>query len=297
MKIFITFADSRLSRSLKRIEAQARQMEFFDEIICLDERALPESLLKQYPKLFVPGVRGFGYWCWKSYIILKQLEKMPEGSQLYYLDAGCHLNKKGLKRMYEYSEMLKTSPTGIIATQIDYKEKAYTKADVFTRLGVMDRPDITDSNQFQATIIFLRKCETSVKFLHEWISLWQSDIHLVDDSPSRTPNAAEFIDHRHDQSCFSVLGKLYGITSISAEEVEPPVSEPRNVENWTKMKHQPILAMRDRPLSGKLFRKILKYRLYASLHLGSYSQKYQDKLTKLYQTTPCLMDPLPYLQD
>ena len=33
--------------------------------------------------------------------------------------------------------------------------------------------------------------------------------HLIDDTPSKSPNFKEFIEHRHDQSIFSLLTKLY----------------------------------------------------------------------------------------
>jgi hypothetical protein len=33
--------------------------------------------------------------------------------------------------------------------------------------------------------------------------------HLIDDTPSKSPNFTEFIEHRHDQSILSLLTKLY----------------------------------------------------------------------------------------
>lgn len=295
-KLF-SFADSRLSAALERVRAQALALNFFDEISVLTEDALDPDFKKRWAHVMIPGTRGFGYWVWKPVIILQELMKMDEGDHLYYIDAGCHLNPRGIKRLKEYDEMCTKSVCGIVATVIAYTEKSYTKADLFDYMGVIDNEDITNTHQVQSGVIFIRKCRQSIELLQQWGAVWEHDLHLIDDSPSKLPNDASFVEHRHDQSVFSILCKLNKATLIDAEEVEPPVDQPRNIENWKKMKHLPILAMRDRPIPAKLKRKIRKFRFYASLRLGSFSQKYQDKLTKLYQTTPCLMDPLPYLQD
>ncbi len=296
-KKLCSFADSRLFSSLERVRKQGVEMNFFDEIRILTENDLDSEFKLRWQNLLIPGSRGFGYWIWKPQVLLQELATLNEGDHLYYVDAGCHLNPRGIKRLQEYDQLCEESECGIVATSIAYTEKAYTKADLFGYFGVLDRKDITDSDQVQATIIFIRKCTKSVEFIKQWAATYEYDVHLVDDSPSNIPNDTAFVDHRHDQSIFSVLCKLHNATLISAEEVEPPVGVERSVENWIRLNRQPILAMRDRPLTAKLMRKIWKYKFYASLHLGNFSRKYRQKLDKLYQTTPILMNPPPYLRD
>lgn len=296
MKKFISFADSRLREPLQRIHQQAEAMHFFDSVKTLDESYFDESFKSQYKDKLSFKVKGFGYWCWKAYIMLRELEDMPEGSQLYYCDAGCHLNPRGIARLREYSTMLESCPLGIIAFSIEHIEKQYTKGDVFAFLNVLERKDITDTHQVQAGIVFIRKCKASVNFIKEWMNCWQTDFSLIDDSPSRIPNFPDFITPRHDQSVFSCLCKLRGALLLSSRELEPPPGSARDIEAWKKLKESPILAMRDR--YGKSdAKKLRKYKFISSLPLGPISRAYQKKLDKAYETKISLMNPPPYMLD
>jgi len=67
---------------------------------------------------------------------------------------------------------------------------------------------------------------------------------LIDDTPSKTNNDHDFIEHRHDQSVFSLLCKLNKIYSLSASECE--WAEDANGRYWSHLKLNPILAKRDK---------------------------------------------------
>lgn len=296
MKTFITFADSRMSDVLERIQRQATAIGFFDEVKTYTEMSLDSDFRHKYKNQLSKSVRGFGYWCWKSHLIQKELSRLPEGSHLYYCDAGCHINPRGIARLQEYDEILASSPTGIVAFEIDYLERQWTKGDIFSHFGIKERDDIVNSNQIQATIILIRKCKKAVDFVNEWVKTWEDNFSLIDDTPSQSPNFADFIENRHDQSIFSVLGKLYGITLLSYKEIEPPVDAVRNIEAWQKLKDSPILAMRDRYCTKAYLRKLKRYKILAQLPLGAISKKYKKKLEKAYSTNPGLMNPPPYLQ-
>jgi hypothetical protein len=47
-----------------------------------------------------------------------------------------------------------------------------------------------------------------MNFVNEWYILG-CNYHLIDDTNSITDNDSEFVDHRHDQSIFSLLIKKY----------------------------------------------------------------------------------------
>ncbi|MBQ2379310.1 MAG: hypothetical protein II295_02850, partial [Akkermansia sp.] len=189
------------------------------------------------------GVRGFGYWCWKPYIILKTLEKMPENGVLLYCDAGCHLNPAGLPRLYDYVDELNHNDLGIKAFYthfgcIDVRERRWTKGDVFDYFGCRDQKDITDSLQVAATQVFIRKTAASVQFVREWLAAIEADFSLITDDASRGKNLSGFLEHRHDQSLFSVLFKLRGGNAFPAEETE--------VANSNNRERYPIWDLRDR---------------------------------------------------
>ncbi len=253
---FICFADSRMMSSLKRLHNQAEQMQFFDEISTLSELDLPDDFRVKHAKLMKRGVRGFGYWVWKPYIIQKALEALNDGDELWYLDTGCHLNPKGRDRLFHYAEVLANTPLGIAAFELETacSDRAYTKMDLLVHMGVHDKPEITDSGQLCTTHILMRKCPPVMQFVEDWKSAW-NDMHLVDDTPSLIPNFPEFIEHRHDQSVFSIMAKLRGAAKLSGTETWPGASR-----DWSKLQNFPFWDKRDLGFSAhtiaRFFRKI-----------------------------------------
>ena len=87
---------------------------------------------------------GFGNYLWKPFIIHKQLNAIPEGDTLLYLDAGCHLNFKteiAIRRFREYVEM--ASSQGSVLTQLlsgsfginDLRERSWTSPQLIEECG------------------------------------------------------------------------------------------------------------------------------------------------------------------
>lgn len=247
---FISFADSRMAAATTRIAKQAEAMNFFDEIHVMNEADLGEEFRERWKDVMRPGVRGFGYWCWKPYIIRRKLEQLEEGDILLYCDAGCHLNPGGIERLKIYCESLKNDSLGIKAFNafsgiIDVRERRWTKGDVFEYFSCREQKNITESKQVAATQIILRKCETSINFFNDWLWTIENDFSLIDDSVSKSQNLRGFIEHRHDQSIFSVLYKLRGGVTFSEEETEVSIGK--------DMSSYPIWDVRDRGYKDKRF--------------------------------------------
>ena len=58
----------------------------------------------------------------------------------------------------------------------------------------------------QASMIFIKKNNTTLEFVKEWYNL-SCNYHFIDDSPSILKNDDTFKEHRHDQAIFSLLLK------------------------------------------------------------------------------------------
>ncbi len=253
-KYFISFADSRMQTAIQRIAKQAEDMNFFDEIHVMDENSLDPEFRKQWEHILRFDVRGYGYWLWKPYIILRLLEKMPENGVLLYCDAGCHLNPKGIERLHKYVDELNADKVGIKAftaqfPHLDVIERRWTKGDVFDYFKCRNRKDVTDTVQVAAGHIFIRKCESTVSFMKEWIQVWYDNLSLLNDSRSKSKNLPGFIENRHDQSVFSVLYKLRGGTPF------PPETDD---EDFSNMEAFPIWDKRDRGYKDMRFFARLK---------------------------------------
>lgn len=267
-RVLLSFADSGLRNSLKRIERQASEMGVFDDILICDEHSLSPAFRKQFRRRLRPGSRGYGYWCWKPQIILQSLRKMEDADTLLYVDAGCHFNVRGQKRLVEYFEMADRAKTGVVGFQAvppqppldaencgadGWLDVAWTKGDLIDHFGVRDNEAILRTPTIVATLIVFRKCGPAIRLLEKWRAVFSEDFSLVDDTPSISPNYPEFNEHRHDQAAFSLLGKLAGIDTISAFETWYPAAgsslQHHAKPDWDALRDFPIHAMRDKPRS------------------------------------------------
>lgn len=258
-KIFCSFADSLMFRSLDRIKRQAISMNVYDEIYIYNETNLDEEFKKKFENYLIPS-RGYGYWVWKPQIIKQIMKNMDFGDILQYTDAGCHLNKKGVARLNEYFELTNLSPCGILGFEskepIDKRlnkdlsllEKHWTKGDLFDYFEVRDNEAIYNSEQIGSGIIFIKKTEQSLNLINDWAKVYSDNFSLADDTPSKSDNFEGFIEHRHDQSIFSILGRIYNITTLSSFEYYQ--------KDFSKLRNYPILALRDKDKDGNIKNRI-----------------------------------------
>ncbi|WP_144605198.1 hypothetical protein [Algoriphagus algorifonticola] len=143
--------------------------------------------------------RGGGYWVWKPYVILKTLEKLEYGQYLFYSDSGS-VFKRNIRRLISSINL----DQDVISFELPYVEKAFTKQLVFQELNC-ESSQFQDSFQRLAGFILIKKSDLSVKLIEEWLSYSQNLIYIDDSHPSQGIDC--FVEHRHDQSIFSLLVK------------------------------------------------------------------------------------------
>ena len=259
------FANIDLMPSIIRFYNQAKESNFFDNIFIYNEYNLPkdekfEALLSH--KL-VPS-RGFGYWCWKPFIILKTLENLKDGDILVYADIGCHINKEGEKRFYEYLDIVIEHKS--LCYKSHWVEAHYTKADLFNYFDKLKDKNITDTPMRPATICIFEKNDINLEFVNKWLQVFYDDFSLVDDTPSKLPNLDGFIENRHDQSVFSILSKIYNASTVYAGEFE------------VNSKNFPFNALRDK-------KKIIDNNIQKSINKIVWwmpIRKNRDEIRKMY---------------
>lgn len=264
---FVTFADSRMQRPLKRIRRQALQMGFApDRILTLTEKDLDENFRARMKSCLVKGSRGYGYWCWRSQVVLQALAKMGEGEIFLYADAGCHLNPKGLPRLREYLKMADESD--IVAFQgrsLMGTEKydplhhynsigMWTKGDVLDYFGVRENSEVVNSGQCSGGVFLVKNSDRSRAFYTRYRSIVEEHFEFLDDSPSQSVNLPEFREHRHDQAVFTLLCKEEGVRTLSCCEygVYAPLAPDQfkgdsrwSCQNFEEMDRFPVHARRD----------------------------------------------------
>ena len=268
---FLSFANTSLGGRIRnpsvRIRKQAEAMGVFgDRIRVWNENDLDGEFLDKMKDRLILGSRGYGYWCWKPQIVLQLLREMKDGDVLLYADAGCHLNPNGRKRLSEYFGLAKEY--GIVAFQARTMENPprhflldgeWCKGDLLDYFGVRNDVAVIHSGQFGGGIFLVQKEETTKRFFEEFRHVFYDNFALCDDSPSHTPNLSGFVENRHDQAVFSLLGKKRRIFSLSAMEYDPL----NGGDDWSSMLNYPIWAKHDkggiRSLFPNWFKRIIHY--------------------------------------
>lgn len=260
----MTFADSTLSKSSARLAEQARAFGVFEQVFAASEHNLSHKFRRDYATYLRAGVRGFGYWCWKPEIILATLSGLKYGDTLTYLDAGCHLNIRGIERFRQYIARCEQSAAGLVGFQVkppvppigptdrifpSWLDSQYTKGDLIDYFGVRERADILETPTVAAGVIIIKKTKRSVKLLEDWRAVISESMHYFDDTPSVAPNCDGFIEHRHDQPAFSILCKLHEVEFASFFEMWYP-SHRRNGADWSVLEDYPIHIRRDKRRRG-----------------------------------------------
>ena len=207
MATFLSFGSTAYTHSLARIRSQALVCPF-NAVICVSEddlKSIPEFWDK-HGSFIESNPRGFGYWIWKSYLTWKTLRDMPFGDVLVYADAGCTLHPN----TDAYNELFKAikESDGIAAGTLNYPEHKYCKMDLAIALSAKQH---IHTNQLHATFFALKQTPANVLLAKQWYDT-MCEYHLIDDSPSVEPNTSDFIEHRHDQSVFSLLRKIRGVS-------------------------------------------------------------------------------------
>lgn len=285
-----TFADSRMSPTLKRFTNSASSIHAFAGIHAFHEHQLSTQFTTSFKNVLSPKVRGFGYWCWKPEIIRMTLNLIPQDSILLYADAGCTINPGGRAKLLEYEEQAFYSHSGVLGFETKNTfndpmldrfrliESHWTKGALFDILSVRNKPEITDSNQIGAGIIILRKTRNVLQLIDSWQDIFLRHFDCIDDTPSSTPNLPGFKESRHDQSAFSILAKLTGIDTRSSFEYWYPNytdidSSP--VANWSSISDFPIWATRSIRFRLPARLSILAARITRRLEKAMNSRKFQ----------------------
>ena len=198
--------------AVNRINNELKAINIFDDIILKYDTDLKNDIefWVKHGRFIKYNTRGYGYWLWKSYLILQMFNRMNDNDILIYLDGGCEVanNHDSYNRIKLLIE--KCNNYNILYTLTGHDEKSYTKNDLFEYMKnnydlIIDE-ELKNSMMKQATVIIIKKNDLTNSFINDWYNI-SCNYNLIDDSCSNTINDVKFCEHRHDQSIFSILIK------------------------------------------------------------------------------------------
>ncbi len=230
-------------------------------------------------------------------MIWRALSLLSMGDRLLYVDVGCELNAAGVAKLNEYIEILDQTvgilPFRAVPPPDDILEKSYSydgllecewsKKELFEFFGVLDNPDVTLSPQFGAGIVFFKKTEFTMSFVNQWMDIMENHLDLYDDLTYKGNQSSLFKQSRHDQSVFSLLCKVNGLSTYrSAYEYFHPRIEDfwRGIPigDWDRLSNYPIHAKRNKDygLFGNIRRLNFPFaRLYLKALLARFGTPFQ----------------------
>jgi len=156
--------------------------------------------------------RGFGYWAWKSHIILQHLiYKAQENDLVCYMDA-----------MYEFKraeyanallELTRLKKHKILAffnkpDEGTYLEKHWSKIDAFIIMGV--DPRHRETEQFWAGFVCVMRNFETITFVSQLAAYSEDERIITDSRSSLGVENSDLSENRHDQTIFSLLMKKWG---------------------------------------------------------------------------------------
>ena len=213
MKIhLVSYFDEHYARRREPFIASALASSFFDYIHVFSNIDIDPVF---YQQVYEPvrNHRGGGYWIWKPYFVKKVFDTIPPGDILIYCDIGCTFNTKGKARFEEYIAML-TTEHNTVDFGLVFKEYQYTKQEVFDHFS--SSKEVINSEQLVGGILLLKKCSDTAILIDQWYDTAFNHSFLFTDEKI-VPQRQELIDHRHDQSIFSVIRKTHGANILSDE--------------------------------------------------------------------------------
>jgi hypothetical protein len=197
----ISFGSKGYEGTLNNLKNSASN--YFDEIITYGEKDIVE-LQEKFPKHF-SDKRGFGYWLWKPYLMLKTLkEKMSENDIIFYTDATVNFvnTPKKLLEIVEKEEIILFSSC--------YKNNQWVKYDTFYLMDCLEEKYVKGEHA-NCAFVGLKKNEKTISFLEEFFSTC-SNYDIISDAPNKYGiNFDGFGDNRHDQSIISLMAIKHNI--------------------------------------------------------------------------------------
>jgi hypothetical protein len=168
---------------------------------------LDEDFIKIHHKILCEK-RGGGYWLWKPYVILKKLKQIDRGDFLVYSDSGAVV----LKPLSLIVSELINLNQDVASFELPLIERQWTKKYLFDSMGCLAE-NFADTNQRLSSFHVIKKTEFSLGFYEKFLK-YSSSYENISDFNCNIGQDDGFLEHRHDQSIFSLLSKKAGLKAM-----------------------------------------------------------------------------------
>jgi hypothetical protein len=207
-RVYITFGGAVYDRTVQKIVEDAPRLGA-DQVLVYDDKWLTEQefyALNRWLWEPLPFRRGFGWWCWKSYIIMDALNRCEVGDIVLYTDGDTY-PVSNLIPLYQIAER-----DGIMLFEAStWWQRQWCKRDCYIVMG-MDDPRYHALKAGVGRFMLFKKGPWLVQqLLMEW-QTYLLNLHANTNMPSTyASELPEQREHRADQSILTLLAAKYGI--------------------------------------------------------------------------------------
>lgn len=204
MYCFITYSDEKFITQRDYAVKMAKKYGGFDVSIGYKPDDIELNFYNKNLNVF-RAKKGGGYWLWKPYFIYVALEKLlNNGDYLFYGDAGSFF----INNVQPLIGALSRTDQDIMGFELPLLEKQWTKKELFINMDC-NEISYSESNHLLASFMLIKKTPFSLRFFEEYLSYASEEINITDKFDDSVEQDQYFIEHRYDQSIFSLLYKKY----------------------------------------------------------------------------------------
>lgn len=196
-KRLITFATGDMSIAAN-VCAESANKNNFDRAMIYSPANI-DDVFRDKNKSILSKERGAGYWLWKPYFILNEMDMCRDGDIVVYADAGVEF-------INNINWIIDRMKDDIFLFGNMYQHVHWCKMDVIKGIA----PKAKFDKQVQASVIFIRVSDWSKEFVKRWLD-YCCRPGYIDDSKSSSTNHPEFREHRHDQAVLTCLAYKMGV--------------------------------------------------------------------------------------
>jgi hypothetical protein len=249
----VSFGDGSLAyrRAARRVAKQALEFPQVSNSIALRISDLKIAFPEESAKIQW-GARGLGFWAWKPLAVLFALKNFEsEVSQIIFADGGCWMNSstQSQSRLEQWAASCEASGAITFSSGAGNSDRRFSKREAIDILGLgVELDDVQ-----RAGGVFMMNRDYAKEFSQEWWAFCQNPI-LINDEYDPSLQDPCFVEHRHDQSIFSLMSKNLGIPvmpdildihpangSPTPEQLSVPIWASRHRSGMNSLSMNPIL--------------------------------------------------------
>jgi hypothetical protein len=203
----ICFTDEKFEKTRQRYAAQLSALNIFEKVIQYSPKDFDDDFVQQHQDFIRNNPKGYGFFIWKPYFVLKALNEMNDGDILVYGDAGNEIlgSREECLRIFNTVNQ-RSNKIPVVAMRVGWNIR-WIKSDLYFRMGF--KIFYPFKIMVEANRIVIKKTPETMKFVKEWLHYCTVDYRNIDETRSSIPQLPFFVQHRYDQSVFSILFHKY----------------------------------------------------------------------------------------